>query len=652
MCGFLGWFRPQAVPWSEAERMLQQRALTAIHHRGPDDASEHVAPNCWMGFRRLSILDLSTAARQPMAFQRDRYHLTFNGEIYNYRELRGQTPQPDLPSSGDTVVVGALLSRQPLAQVLPQLRGMFALAWWDAERNELVAARDRFGIKPLYYHQASDGSLILGSELRAMQILVGGEPSISRQALAQYFRWGAVQAPHTLLPTIHCLPPGHSLQWKNGQLTIQRWFTANWPDSHAWITNPQEQNRQVRETILGSIEAHLVADVPVGVFLSGGLDSSLVAAAMRHLGQRHIKAFSVGYETDAGVPDESDTAERTARHLGCEFFRARVTADTLHDQIDGYLDQLDQPTGDGLNTWLVSACAAAEVKVALSGVGSDEWFAGYRYLRLAALAAKSPVPSSGVQPRFQTALLGLDRRLPSAIRGHKAWKALLYGLGGAGRQPFDWHSHARSLYPSAVLASLLGVSTATFADLTCNTPERVELDQRLAQTHPSDWLATMLLAETETYLANTLLRDADAVSMAHSLELRVPLVDSEVFDLAGRLPPNCKLNARGGKVILREPFKDLLPEWIYDDRQKKTFTLPLMKWLRQPRWRQRIQDTLNSTTCRNRGWVEPKIAAKLVERFYSSNNTSTTGWQECQIVWLLFVLESWALRHLSGPSRS
>jgi asparagine synthase (glutamine-hydrolysing) len=645
MCGFLGWYRQQAAPWTERERERQQRALAAIAHRGPDDSSEHLAPTGWMGFRRLSILDLSTAARQPMAFDGGRHHLTFNGEIYNFRELRRDAALSSHSSTGDTAVLGELLRRQPPSQVLPQLRGMFAFAWWDSENQELFAARDRFGIKPLYYHLAADGQLLLGSELRALQTLIGGQPEISPPALAQFFRWGAVQAPHTVLRGIQCLPPGHHLRWKKGHLTIERWFTPDWPSAHQWITDPNDQREQVRQTVLGSIQAHLVADVPVGVFLSGGLDSTLVTAAMRHLGQDQIKAFSVGFEADAGVPDESDTAERTARHYSCDFFRARVTADTLFDQIDGFLDQLDQPTGDGLNTWLVSAVASAEVKVCLSGVGADEWFAGYRYLRLASLAQQSVVTRSGLQPTLQKGLLSADRRLPSTVRGHKLWKAIFYGLGGAGARPYQWQSHARSLYPAADLAVLLNLSAETFSHLTLATSERQDLEQRLTRPRSTEWLSDMLLAETETYLANTLLRDADAVSMAHSLELRVPLVDPEVFDLAGCLPPQTKLNASGGKVILRETFKDLLPEWIYDDRQKKTFTLPLMKWLRQPRWRQRIEDTLSSSACRTRGWIEPKQAARLIHQFYASDNITTSGWQECQIVWLMFVLESWALRH-------
>jgi len=650
MCGFLGEFRQQPAAWTETEHGTQQRALAAMRHRGPDDGSEHIEPGCWMGFRRLSILDLSLAGRQPMAFEYGRYHLTFNGEIYNYQDLRRTATSSAQISSGDTAVLGDLLQRLPLRQVLPQLRGMFAFAWWDSSQRDLIAARDRFGIKPLFYRHDTDGTLWLSSELRALQQLCGGGSEVSRQALAQYFRWGAIQSPATLLEGIRCLPPGHCLHWKDGKLTIERWFTPTWPNAAQFVNDPVEQRQRVRQTVLDSVQAHLVADVKVGVFLSAGLDSSLVTAAMRHLGQEQIKTFSVGYESDAGVPDESDTAERTARHLGCEFFRSRVTANSLFEQIDSYLEQLDQPTGDGLNTWLVSTVAAKEVKVALSGVGADEWFAGYRYLRLAKLAHQSPLSRSGWQPAFQKALLSIDRRWPSSVRGHKLWKALLYSLGGAGATPFQWQTHARSLFPAPDLAALLGTSEATFHQHTLATAERRDLEQRLHQAHHGDWLTEMLLAETETYLANTLLRDADGVSMAHSLELRVPLVDPQVFDLAGCLPPASKLKAGSGKAILRESFQDLLPEWIFEDRQKKTFTLPLIKWLRQPHWRQRIEDTLSSSSCRARGWVEPNLAAKWMQRFYSSNNISTTGWQECQLIWLMFVLESWAQRHIVGPT--
>ncbi|OYW27606.1 MAG: hypothetical protein B7Z47_06520, partial [Chthoniobacter sp. 12-60-6] len=311
MCGFLGWFRLPNTLWREEERALRRQALQMIMHRGPDDSSEAEAADWWMGFERLSILDLS--------------------------------------DHGYTAVLGALLERAPVEQVLAGLRGMFAIAWQDAETGSVVLARDHFGIKPLYYRMSSAGELVYGSELRAVRKL-GGKGQVSRVALAQYFQYGAVQNPETMFDDVQCLPPGHLLTWRAGKAEVRRWFQPAWPGRDAWVHDEVEQRRMVREGVLASVKAHLVSEVPVGVFLSGGLDSTLLVACMREAGQKSIQAFSIGYEENAGVPDESDAARRTAEYFGCEFVRERLTAAALESSLDGYLDQMDQPTGDALNT--------------------------------------------------------------------------------------------------------------------------------------------------------------------------------------------------------------------------------------------------------------------------------------------------------------
>ncbi len=596
-----------------------------------------------MGFRRLSILDLSPGGRQPMSFGNDRYTLTFNGEIYNFRELKAGLPPREYRSSGDTEVLGALLESQTLTGALSKLRGMFAFAWWDRAERSLVVARDHFGIKPLYYRINEQGDLWIGSELRAVRRLSGAGLQVSKRALAQYFRWGAVQAPDTMIEGIECLPPGHLLRWHEGRLRVERWFTPSWPGQDGWEHGHAAQRDEVRKTVLASVEAHLVSDVPVGVFLSGGLDSSLMAACMKHVGQSEVQAFSIGYEEDAGVPDESDTAERTARFLGCKFMRERLTADSLEAKLDRYFATLDQPTGDALNTWLASELAGRHVKVTLSGLGADEWFAGYNYHRLALLAQRSPLARSALGRVTGSALRLAEVFLPQRARGHKAWKALLYAGGGAGGNAAEMHTLGRTIMPSATVAKLLGMPLAEAHRCSEDIPLRAGLIAGLDQRAPDAWLHQLLLLETETYLANTLLRDNDCTSMAHGLELRVPLVDREVFDLAGRLPPDSKLSMTSGKRILRESFRDLLPDWINHDSQKKTFTLPLMKWMREPKWRARIMDTLTSRQSIERGWANASQTQKLLARYFASSTDTKAAWHLSQPVWMLFVLESWAL---------
>jgi asparagine synthase (glutamine-hydrolysing) len=338
-----------------------------------------------------------------------------------------------------------------------------------------------------------------------------------------------------------------------------------------------------------------------------------------------VQAFSIGYEAGAGVPDETDAAERTAQHLGCRFTRSRIRADSLFSKLDDYFDSLDQPTGDALNTWLVSQVAAREVKVTLSGLGADEWFAGYNYHRLALLAMRSPLAQTGIGK----VLMKLS---PTSLRGHQAWKALLYATGAMGAHGAALQMQSRQLMTEPSLTSLLGI-------------EHESADQQRTATH---WLNDLLLAETNSYLSNTLLRDNDATSMAHSLELRVPLVDKEVFALAGRLPPDAKLSFSSGKRILRSAFHDLLPPWIADDTQKKTFTLPLMKWMRTPAWSERIQDTLRSPQAKLHQHLNWEAAKPMVDRYFASRNDTKSGWHLSQPVWMLFVLENWLQRNAAA----
>ena len=633
MCGFAGWFQKSGQVWPEDARRRQAAAMKALHHRGPDDGGEASGGGWWMGFRRLSILDLSGHAHQPMSFEHGHQTLTFNGEIYNFRELREKhLGAVRLGSTGDTEVLGELLSRSRPGRVLPLLRGMFAFAWRDGTRGRLSLVRDPFGIKPLYYHLDADGTLCYASEVRALRRLLGGRAgALSPEALAGYLRWGCVPSPESADDGIRCLPPGHRLTWLDGQVEVERWFMPVWQPAREWVTDVQEQRRLVREAVLDSVRAHLVSDVPVGVFLSGGLDSSLMAGAMSHLGQKRIKAFSLGYDEGAGVPDETQAAERTARSLDCEFHAERMSGDEVEGLLDGYLASLDQPTGDALNTWLVSRLAAREVKVVLSGLGADEWWAGYSLHRLAALTMHSPLRFLGAAAR------GIDALLPPAWRGLPAWKAFAFILGRHGTSPAALQRSSRALFSRAEVTRLTGRPW-------CENGEIARLEREAPVSAPDSWLHELLFAETQTYLPDMLLRDNDVVSMAHSLELRVPLVDRRVFEAAAMIPPQAKTDLHSGKLILREACQDLLPPHIRVDRVKKTFTLPLMKWMRTPAWRRRIEGTLFSQACRQRGWLRPAVVERHCRDYFNSGLESKAGWLLSQRVWTMYVLEAWALQ--------
>lgn len=641
MCGFLGFFSLSAKSEMPFPATRIEQALSLLRHRGPDDTGTASGPGWWMGFRRLSILDLSPAAHQPMPFGGGRW-LTFNGEIYNFRELRREFDESTFRSSGDTELLGRLLERDGPEVALRKLRGMFAFAWWDAEGRTLTLARDTFGIKPLYFHADESGVLVC-SEIAPLRFLLAGKTKVSPRALGQYFQWGSVQGPGTILESVESLRPGEVRTWAAGKSTGVRCFTPQWLGRDAWWKDDRFTVAEVRRQVLGSVRAHLISDVPVGVFLSGGLDSSIICAAMRELGVPEIRAFSVGYEGDAGVEDESDAARRTAAHLGVEFNVEKVSSKNLFGTFDHFIAHLDQPSGDALNVYLVSRAAARHVKVALSGLGADEMFGGYNHYRMMkiamALRAWRFLPAKAAIARMFDAL-------PHSAKVNRAVRTFAFVAGARGRTVPELFASARTIMPPRDVLALLR-DGGGIAEEDLFPPDWKQLAAGIGEMAPDSWLNEVLLLEVQTYLTNTLLRDADCMSMAHSLELRVPFVDLDVFKLAGWVPPRLKLGARAGKVVLREAFRDVLPPWIYDDRKKKTFTLPLMRWLREPLWKNRVQDVLGSKACRERGWFYPSEVEAHLRAFYSLADSGKRTFVYSQRVWQLFVLESWAQRHLA-----
>ncbi len=631
MCGFLNWF---GVQRNEARL---QCGLDEITHRGPDDSGLEKDAFAWMGFRRLSILDLNPTGHQPMKFGGGRYWLTFNGEIYNYASLRSKFLNGvELKSSGDTAVLGSLLERMPIEKVLAELRGMFSFVWYDSYERRITAARDHFGIKPLYFHE-TPGCLGLASEMRSLDEATGYRLPTDPTAIRDYFRWGAVQAPRTLLDGIQSLLPGHLLTWSpETSVDIRQWFAPRWDEesssNHDW-------RKETRDVLLDSVKAHLVSDVPVGIFLSGGLDSTLIGCAIKELGCNKLTAFSIGYQDDAGVEDESRYARKTADFLGADFHADVINSKTLTENFDNFINALDQPTGDGLNTYLVSKITSPHVKVALSGLGADELFSGYTFHR-ALITADSiglrslifrnliyPIAGKAADARCLSQNSVTIRRLASIARIFRE-----KSIAGAHRQ-------ARGMMSENSLDQLLGKLPAG------NRGSVTALEDAVMKSIGGKHVAHQLLAlEISSYLTNTLLRDNDCVSMAHSLELRVPFVDREVFDLSARMPAIMKVDRNRGKKILRESFDDLLPPWIRDERRKKTFTLPLMKWLRAPYWRDRIDAIMTSQNCVIREMGGGKELEAQVSAFYTGVAHDKSNWLSSQRVWQALVFEEWCAR--------
>jgi asparagine synthase (glutamine-hydrolysing) len=631
MCGFLNWFGERG------DESRLRSGLNAIAHRGPDDSGVEQDGFAWMGFRRLSILDLHPTGHQPMKFGGGRYWLTFNGEIYNFAELRQKfLVGVDLRSTGDTAVLGAMLERMPLEKVLQELRGMFAFVWYDSRDRKVSAARDHFGIKPMYFTEAA-GSLGIASEMRSLDEATAYTFPHDPAAIRDYFRWGAVQAPRTILEGINSLLPGHLLTWSaDAPVEIHKWFSPQWaPETGSgtdWI-------QETRKAVLDSVKAHLVSDVPVGIFLSSGLDSTLIGGAIRELGGNDLTAFSIGYEDDSGVEDESRDARRTADFLGAEFHAEVIGPRKIADEFDNFINSLDQPTGDGLNTFLVSKMTAPHVKVALSGLGADELFSGYTFHR-ALIAAEAMGLRSPLFRNFIFPLAGKVAQQPWLAQKSVAARriASLSRMLGE-RSAAGYHRQARGTMTESSLGRLLGEASqlSVGADFALD-------ETSVAAVGGTETAHQLLALEISSYLPNTLLRDNDCVSMAHSLELRTPFVDRDIFRLSSRMPAELKLDRKCGKKILREAFENLLPPWIKDERRKKTFTLPLMKWLRSPFWKGRIDSVLrseNSVVREMGGGAE--LDAQL-SFFHGGTAHDKSNWLASQRIWQALVFEEWCLR--------
>jgi len=632
MCGIAGFVSLRHAP--AAREAALARMLAAQVHRGPDDAGSATSGTATFGMRRLAIFDPANG-RQPMVSPDGRHHLVFNGAIYNFRALR-----PDLAARGwvfhtecDTeVLLAALALDGPAA--LPRLRGMFAFALWDAREKTLLLARDALGQKPLLYHADPAGTLLFASESRALLASRHVPAGLDPAAAADFLRWQSIPAPRTLHAGIRSLRPGESLRWREGRVDGSAW----WTPAHAVASNlgPPAPDvptlrAQLRARLDDTIQAHLAADVPVGAFLSGGLDSAVVAALMaRHAGPG-LKTFSIGFEESAW--SELDEAAATARHLGVEHYPHIVTGEAVAADLDNILAGLDQPTGDGLNTYYASRAArAGGVTVALSGLGADELFGGYpSFRRLPRLARWLPIWQSLPAPLRRLGLAALAagdtsaRKLGASLAaGSPAALALIQ------RAVLADDAIARLLAPSAAALGSQASSAHPATPALAAAWAAALAARQAGATPPYALLAS--LAETTGYMADLLLRDSDEFSMRHSLELRVPFVDLPLVEWTWAQNP-ALLYPRGAapKAHLAAACADLLPPALLT-RAKRGFTLPFSRWLCGP-LRPFMEETLGSASAARSGLFDPYVPGQLWRAFRDGRDDR--AWSR---VWSLAIL--------------
>jgi asparagine synthase (glutamine-hydrolysing) len=559
MCGIAGSYH-LASDRSLTDDLIKA-ALQCIAHRGPDDEGIHRQGRVVLGHRRLSIIDTSAAGRQPFTDDGGRYTIVFNGEVFNFQELRARLEAEGhtFRSHTDTEVVLRLFTVLGEA-FLHELNGFFALAIHDARTDSLLLARDRFGVKPLLWTEHS-GALHFASELRALQAL-GAQGGVDQASLHQYFTYHYIPAPHTIFQGVHKLQPGELLRVTADRVICERWYELVEASGRTIV--PPDPVHRLKELLDDAVQLRLISDVPIGTFLSGGLDSSIVSAlAKRHLTDLHT--FSIGYADDPFF-DESAHAEAVARHIGSEHTTFKLTRDDLAEAYPAFLASVDEPFADSsaLPSYLLCRATRQHVTVALSGDGADEVFGGYRKhqaeLRLAspgalerAVVALGPLwkalPRSRNNPITDT-FRKLDR-FTNAAKGSEENRWLT--LAG-----FDADGDVPALLPK---------------DAFSNTVAAREREMALG-TRQLPGMNGHLLADVNTVLANDMLHKVDFTSMAHALEVRTPFLDRRVVELAFALPAERKMRPGYGKAILREAFGNLLPATIVR-RRKQGFEVPL-----------------------------------------------------------------------------
>ena len=585
MCGILG-----LVSFDKNKISIKPDLLKdVLHHRGPDRFGHTQLGPCTLWHYRLSVIDPSDSGNQPLTTSSGRYTLIFNGEIYNYQSLKKRFKLPCKGESDSEVVL--LLFEALGLKALNHLEGMFSLAIWDAQENELLLARDRIGIKPLFYSQTDGARFCFSSEIKGIQALQRVNPS--KKYLADYLSLGFVPGENTLVQGIRQVKPGFYLRLKHGEISLHSFYSLfdEVKKKPLVPTSYDETKKCLRDLIYKSVEDRLVADVPLGCFLSGGIDSSLVVAIAQDLLGGNLKTFSIGFKEDAF--NEASHAANIARFLGCEHREKIFEQDELLDIFSNYLSMTDQPFGDTslLPTSLVSAFAREQVTVALSGDGGDEGFLGYG---MYSWANRLNNPFLRFAGRFTSPIV-------NALGNSRHKRAFaLFGKHNKDERPRHIFSQEQYLFGQKEIRNL-GLKQDGYTPIPL-LPSWMSAQERQA------------FFDYSWYLPDDLLVKVDRASMAHSLEVRVPLLDHRIVEFALRLPVHWKKRKSVTKYILKDILFDMVPK-EYFNRPKRGFSIPLAQYLKGP-LRAWVNKYLKKEIIYKHRWVEYSAVEHYRKRFF------------------------------------
>jgi asparagine synthase (glutamine-hydrolysing) len=627
MCGLVGFCGLEEG--SQTLRDIARSMADSVRHRGPDDSGVFVdqAVGLGLGHRRLAILDLSPLGHQPMASICGRYFIVFNGEIYNHLELREELEALGHAFRGgsDTETMLAAFVQWGVEAAVGRFVGMFAFALWDRELRECILVRDRLGIKPLYYSlqkQAEGTALLFGSELKALRCVPGFDDTIDRDALALYFRHNYIPSPHSIYKGARKLPPGTILRFAQGQTLIQRY----WDVRDVWAAGAadplQESEKGMIEglegLLLDAVGKRMLADVPLGAFLSGGVDSSAVVALMQSLSGRPVKTFAIGF--GEAEFDEASYAAQVARHLGTEHTEMRVSPADMLQVIPDLPLMWDEPFADSsqVPTYILSKLTRGHVTVSLSGDGGDELFCGYeRYFWTNKVwRAMQKAPRS-----LRVAVSSLASLLPD-----KAFDL----LGGIG-QKVRWRLDALNTRDIETLYRFFISHFKNPDTFVLGATEPDTVFGTLART--DDAWSWMSLHDILGYLPDDILTKVDRASMAVGLEARVPLLDHRVVEFAARTPLSFKVRGGKGKWLLRQVLYRHVPKELIE-RPKMGFGVPIERWMRNE-LREWCGDLLNTDTLRRQGYLDADKVARMWKEYLSGES----NWH--YYLWDVLMFQAW-----------
>jgi asparagine synthase (glutamine-hydrolysing) len=631
MCGITGFWQTKRTQGQPVETLREM--ASALAHRGPDDSGvfHNGAAGVGLAFRRLSVIDLSPQGHQPMSSASGRYVIVYNGEVYNFEEIRADLGSHPWRGHSDTEVMLEAIERWGLEPAVRRFVGMFAFALWDSREQTLSLVRDRLGIKPLYYGRIGE-DFVFASELKAIQRYEKFSGRIDRGALALYMRHNYVPSPHCIYQGLFKLAPGCILTLRSPQddSSPRPFWSAHEVACQGTAApfrgSDAEAVDHLRQLLLEAVRLRMIADVPLGAFLSGGVDSSAVVALMQAQSSRPVKTFTIGFREDDY--DEAAHARKVAAHLGTDHTELYLTPQDALDIVPLLPALYDEPFADSsqIPTYLVSKLARSRVTVTLSGDGGDELFGGYgRYLRSRAIwNALGSLPQSARMPSARM-LRALGKLLPNRkgpLRlGDKAYRLAGYVAAGAREQVYWWAlSHWED--PTRVV-------------LNAREPQTV-LNSIRSAAEVGGFEDCMMLTDLVNYLPDDVLTKVDRASMAVSLEARVPLLDHRVVEFAWKLPLRFKIRRGITKWILRQVLYEYVPRDLID-RPKMGFGVPMASWLRGP-LRGWAEDLLSESSLRRHGLLEVgPIRNKWAEHLSGARN-----WQ--YLLWDVLVFQDWHAR--------